>query len=59
MALVPLLVFIVVCGIAWHFLAPYIGSPFREICVVIFVLVFCLWLLNIFGILSVPAVRLQ
>lgn len=46
---IQLLVFVVICGVCWYFLGPYVASPFREILIVVVVLVFCLWLLGLFG----------
>ena len=54
MSLIQLLVFLVVVGIAWHFLSPHVAQPFNQIIVVVAVVAFCLWLLSAFGIVSVP-----
>lgn len=48
---VQVLVVLIVLGIAWYFLSPYIAEPFRTMVIVIAVLLFCIWLLRAFGVL--------
>lgn len=54
MIFVQVVVLLVVLGIAWYFLEPYVKSPFREMAIVLAVLGFCLWLLNAFNIIHIP-----
>jgi len=51
---VAFLIFLVVVGIAWHFLKPYVAPPFDKIIMVVVILFFCLWLLALFGIVDPP-----
>ncbi len=48
---VQVVVVLIVLGIVWYFLSPYIADPFKSFIVVIVVLMFCLWLLRAFGII--------
>lgn len=52
MLVVQVIVLLVVLGIAWYFLAPYVAEPFKTIVIVLTVLVFCLWLLSAVGIFT-------
>ena len=54
MIFVQIVVLLVVIGVAWYFLEPYVKSPFREMIIVVAVLGFCIWLLNVFGIVHFP-----
>ncbi len=46
MIFIQIIVILVVLGIVWYFLSPYIGEPFRTMVIVVAVLAFCLWLLK-------------
>lgn len=48
--MLQLIVVLVVCGLAWYFLQPYVAEPFKSIVVVIVVLLICLWLLSLVGV---------
>ena len=52
-----ILIVLVVLGIAWYFLGPYVGEPFRTIIIVVVILIFCIWLLGLAGI--GPGIRLR
>lgn len=52
--LLQLIVVILVCGIVWQFLLPYVAEPFKTILIVLVVLVFCLWLLSAVGLFTLP-----
>lgn len=45
---------LIIVGIAWYFLKPYVAEPFGTMVVVLLVLFFVLWLLSTFGLLQVP-----
>lgn len=49
MLIVQIIAVLVVCGLAWYFLQPYVAEPFKTIAVVIIVLAVCLWLLSLVG----------
>lgn len=57
MIFVQAVVILVVLGIMWYFLEPYIKTPFKEMAIVIAILGFCLWLLDAFGIIHIPVMR--
>lgn len=48
---IQIVVVLIVLGIVWYFLSPYVAQPFQTMIVVIVVLLFCLWLLRSFGII--------
>jgi len=54
--LIQLIVVLIVLGIIWYFLAQYIAEPFKTILMVVIILAFCIWLLEIAGLL--PGFRL-
>jgi hypothetical protein len=51
-AIISIIVILVVLGIAFYFLSPYIAEPFRTIIIVLVILAVCIWLLMAFGIWS-------
>ena len=52
-----LLLFVVVCGVAWYFVQDKVASPFKEIFITLVVLIFVIWLLGLFGYVKVPYPR--
>lgn len=54
MLIIQLLALLVVCGIVWFFVKPYIAPPFDVIITVVVVLVFCAWLLSAVGLIAIP-----
>jgi len=55
--MITILIVLVVIGIAWFFLGPYVADPFKTIIIVLVILFFCLWLLSLVGV--VPALPLR
>lgn len=49
MDIITLLIVVVVLGIAWYFIRPYVAPPFDKIVYVVAALVVCLWLLSLVG----------
>lgn len=54
MIFIQVIVLLIVLGIAWKFISPYVDEPFRSIVIVLSILAFCLWLLDAFGIFHLP-----
>lgn len=48
---VQIVVVLVVLGIVWYFLKPYIAEPFGTIATVIIILAVCIWLLRVAGVI--------
>ena len=55
--MIQLLVLVLVMGIVWYFLSPYVAEPFKTILVVLAILIFCLYLLGWAGLINVPSFR--
>jgi len=55
--MITILLALVIVGIAWYFLQPYIGEPFRTMIIVIVILLFCIWLLSLIGV--IPPLRMR
>lgn len=60
MSLVGLLVFVIVLGLLYYCvtLLP-LPQPFKNIAIVIFILIAIVWLLSNFGLLAAPVVRFR
>jgi len=54
LGIVPLIIFLVVIGIALYFLGGYLPVLFRNIIIALICLALFLWLLDAFGIYSLP-----
>ncbi len=54
MMLIQVLVVLIVCGIVWYFLKPYIAPPFDIIITLVVILFFCFWLLSAVGLIPLP-----
>ncbi len=56
--MISILIVLVVLGIVWMLIGPYVAEPFRTVIVVVVLLCFCVWLLGLVGV-NVPHISLR
>lgn len=57
MIFIQIIILLIVLGIIWKFLLPYIADPFQAIIQVLIILGFCVWLLDKFDIIHTNVFR--
>lgn len=57
--MIELLITLIIVGIALGLIFKYAGipEPIRAIIIIVIVLFFCVWLLNVFGLINIPMRR--